>query len=312
MTSSGSVPGAASSGAVGPGSDAEVPAFWRALGLPGLVDVHVHFMPPRLMSAVWAYFDEAGPLLGGRWPVRYRLPEDERIAILRRLGVRAFSSLAYPHRPGMAESLNEWTAEFAERVPGCLPTGTFYPEPGAAAYVRRALEGGTRLFKVHLQVGGFDPRAPELDEVWGALAEAGVPALVHAGSGPVANGFTGPGPFGGVLARHPRLTAIVAHLGAPEYGGFFDLAGRYEGVHLDTTMVFTRFGGMGAFPGELLPRVRDLGLAGRILLGTDFPNIPYAYAHQLESLARLDLGDDWLRAVCWDAAAALFGLDAGT
>jgi uncharacterized protein len=57
-----------------------------------------------------------------------------------------------------------------------------------------------------------------------------------------------------------------------------------------------------------LPRVRDLGLAGRILLGSDFPNIPYPYAHQLEALAVLDLGDDWLRAVCWDNTAALFDL----
>lgn len=296
------------SGAPGPRSDAEVPAFWRALGLPGLIDVHVHFMPPRLMSAVWEYFDEAGPLIGGEWPIQYRRPEEERLAFLRAAGVRAFSSLAYPHRPGMAASLNEWTSRFADRVPDCLRTATFYPEPDAAGYVRRALDDGTRLFKVHLQVGGFDPRAGELDPVWGLLAESGTPAVVHAGSGPVANGFTGPGPFGGVLARHPRLTAIIAHLGAPEFEGFFALAGRYDRVHLDTTMAFTRFGEMGHFPDALLPRLRELGLEGRILLGTDFPNIPYEYAHQLRSLADLGLGDDWLRAVCWEAAAKLFDL----
>ena len=286
-----------------------VTAFWRGLGLPGLIDVHTHFMPDRVMAKVWAYFDSAGPLVGRPWPIRYRHAEDERVATLRAFGVRAFSSMVYPHKPGMAAWLNAWAARFAARTPDCLHTATFFPEPGAAAYVRRALESGARVFKVHLQVGGFDPRDKELDEAWGILADAGVPALVHAGSGPVANGFTGPEPFAGVLARHPRLTAIIAHLGAPEFGGFFDLAGRYGGVHLDTTMTFTRFaGGLGSFPEALLPRLRDLGLEGRILLGTDFPNIPYAYAHQLESLAALGLGDDWLRAVCWDAAAELFDL----
>nr|WP_153541756.1 amidohydrolase family protein [Actinomadura macrotermitis] len=265
-------------------------------------------MPPRLMSAVWEYFDEPGPLIGHEWPIRYRLPEDERIALLRGFGVRAFTSLLYPHRPGMAEALNTWAADFAARVPECVPTGTLYPEPGAAAYVRRALDAGTRVFKVHLQVGGFDPRAAELDEAWGVLAEAGAAVIVHAGSGPVANGFTGPGPFGDVLARHPRLAAVIAHLGAPEFAGFFDLADRYERVHLDTTMAFTRFaGGLGSFPAGLLPRLRDLGLAGRVLLGTDFPNIPYPYAHQLEALADLGFGDDWLRAVCWDGPAGLLG-----
>jgi uncharacterized protein len=44
------------------------------------------------------------------------------------------------------------------------------------------------------------------------------------------------------------------------------------------------------------------------VLGTDFPNIPYEYAVQLESLDRLELGDDWLRAVCWDNGARLLGL----
>ena len=62
------------------------------------------------------------------------------------------------------------------------------------------------------------------------------------------------------------------------------------------------------FPAGELPRLRELGLAGKVLLGSDFPNIPYPYAEQLAGLARLDLGDDWLRAVCWDNAAALFDL----
>ncbi|GAA2416777.1 amidohydrolase family protein [Actinomadura vinacea] len=301
MTESRSVPG--------PGADGQVPAFWRALGLPGLIDVHVHFMPPRLMSRVWEYFGSAGPLVGHEWPIRYKVPEEERIAHLRGLGVRAFTSLAYPHRPGMAESLNEWTAGFAARVPDCVPTATLYAEREAAEYVGRAVDAGTKIFKVHLQVGGFDPRASELDPVWGLLADAGVPVVVHAGSGPVANGFTGPGPFGEVLARHPRLTAIIAHLGAPEFEGFFALAERYERVHFDTTMAFTDFfAGLGVFPPGLLPRLRELGLEGRVLLGTDFPNIPYEYAHQLEALARLDLGDDWLRAVCWDNPAKLLDL----
>ncbi len=55
-----------------PTDDDGVPAFWRALGLPGLADIHVHFLPPRMLRRVWAYFDEAGPLVGVTWPIRYR------------------------------------------------------------------------------------------------------------------------------------------------------------------------------------------------------------------------------------------------
>lgn len=297
--------------AAGPVDDADVPAFWRALGLPGLADVHVHFLPERMLRRVWAHFAEGGPLIGRDWPIRYRWPEPERLGALRAMGVRAFSALPYAHRPAMAEDLNAWAAEFATANPDCLRSATFYPEPGVLDYVREAVAGGARIFKVHLQVGGFDPAGEALTPVWGLLAEAGLPVVVHAGSGPVAARYTGPGPIGEVLARHPRLRVVVAHLGTPEYAEFLALAERYERVALDTTMAFTGFTEEAApFPRELLPRLRDAGLAGKVLLGSDFPNIPYPYAHQLAALAGLDLGDDWLRAVCWRSAANLFDLTA--
>ncbi|CCH19946.1 amidohydrolase family protein [Micromonospora lupini] len=292
-----------------PAEDARVPEFWGALGLPGLADVHVHFLPPRLLRRVWEYFDAAGPLVGTEWPIRYRWSDAYRVAHLRHLGVRAFSALAYAHRPGMAADLNRWTLRFARDTPGCLPSATFFPEPGVAAYVDDALTDGARLFKVHVQVGGFSPTDPALDEVWGTLADAGVPVVVHAGHAPVGTTHTGPTPFADLLARHPRLVAVVAHLGAPDYRAFLDLAEAYERVRLDTTMAFTPFfDRFVPFPADELPRLRDLGLAGKVLLGSDFPNIPYPYADQLTGLARLDLGDDWLRAVCWNNAATLFDL----
>ncbi|MBX7266170.1 amidohydrolase [Micromonospora sp. Llam7] len=292
-------------------ADDAVPRFWQGLGLPGLADVHVHFLPPRLRRRVWEYFDSAGPLVGLEWPIRYRWSDEDRVAHLRRLGVRAFGALAYAHRPGMAEQLNAWTLDFARATPGCLPSATFFAEPEAPRYVAEAIGRGARVFKVHLQVGGFAPTDPALEQAWGLLAEAGVPVVVHAGHAPVGTAHTGPDPFAALLARHPRLPAIVAHLGAPDYPAFLDLAERYERVRLDTTMVFTPFfDRIVPFPADELPRLRDLGLAGGVLLGSDFPNIPYPYADQLAGLGRLDLGDDWLRAVCWQTAADLFGLTA--
>jgi predicted TIM-barrel fold metal-dependent hydrolase len=281
-------------------SDAEVPEWWRELGLPGLIDLHVHFLPERMERRVWHHFTHGGPLMGNGWKIQYLWPVEERVARLRELGVRAFPALAYAHKPDMAADLNDWTLDFARRTPDCLPSATFYPEPGATGYVRRALEHGARIFKVHLQVGGFDPRAPELDEIWGLLAEAGVPVIVHASSVPVGSGFLGAEPIGAVLRRHPRLRVVIAHLGMPEYDPFFELAARYERVALDTTMAFTDFTQVRMpFPDRLRPALLDLGLAGKVVLGTDFPTIPYSYAHQLRALHRLDLGEDWLRAVCW-------------
>ena len=56
-------------------------------------------------------------------------------------------------------------------------------------------------------------------------------------------------------------------------------------------------------------RPRLLALGERVVLGSDFPNTPYAYAHQLEALVRLDLGDAWLRGVLHDNGARLLGMD---
>ena len=285
---------------------AAVREFWTGLDLPGLVDVHVHFLPPNIQRAVYAVFDAAGPKIGREWPIRYRQDHAERVEILRAMGVRRFPTLPYAHKPGVAAYLNGWAEGFARDVPESLWSATFYPEESAPAYVAERIAAGVEIFKVHLQVGEFHLDDPLLDDVWGPLEDAGTPIVLHAGSGPVGNDFTGPGSTERLLRRHPRLALVIAHLGAPECAEFLALAERYAEVRLDTTMVFTDF--FPPYPGELVPRLRDLGLAGKVLLGSDFPTIPYPYAHQFEGLARLDLGDDWLRAVCWSNGAALLGV----
>ncbi len=285
----------------------ETRRIWGELGLPGLVDVHTHFMPPNMLRKVWAYFDALGE---GVWPITYRAGQEERVATLRGFGVLHFSALSYPHRPDMATWLNTWAADFADQHPDSLRSATFFPEPDAEDYVAEAIGSGAKIFKAHLQVGAYDPRDPLLDSVWGALADSGTPVVVHCASGPVPGDFTGPEPFAEVLRRHPHLTAVIAHAGSPEYSSFLDLVERHDRVHLDTTMAFTPFTeALAPFPRAELARLRAFG--DRVLLGTDFPNIPYAYVEQLRHLAALDLGDDWMRGVLHDNAAKLFGLGAG-
>lgn len=287
--------------------DADVPAWWHRLGLPGLFDVHVHFLPPNIQAAVWRQFDSAGPKLGRRWPVRYRGDVDERVAVLRGLGVRHFSALPYAHKPGVAAYLNDWAAQFKAEVPESLHSATFYPEPGTAEEVGRLIAEGVQVFKVHTQVGEFLLDDPLLDRAWAVLEEAGTPIVTHVGSGPVPNEFTGIDHLARLMARFPRLRIVVAHMGAPELDETLALLDRYDDLLVDTTMVFTDFFApyTGAADGlrERLVRHRD-----RILLGSDFPSIPYPYAHQLEALERLGLGDDWLRAVCWANGARVFGV----
>ena len=264
-------------------------------------------MPDNVLQKVWRYFDSAGPLTGSAWPIRYREGEATRLQRLRTLGVRAFPSLIYPHKPGMAGWLNAWADGFADEHDDVLRTATFFPEESAPEYVDAAIARGTRLFKAHVQVGGYDPRDPLLEPVWRRLEESGTPVVVHCGHGPAPGRHTGPDVFADVLETHPLLCAVIAHMGLPDYAEFLELAHRFPRVYLDTTMAFTRWSERTVpFPADLTGSLVALG--DRIVLGSDFPNIPYEYADQVAGLVRLGLGDDWLRGVLYDNAAALLDL----
>ncbi len=286
--------------------------IWRSLGLPGIVDVHTHFMPKPVMDKVWRYFDDAGPLVGRQWPIAYRSDEEQRLRTLRGFGVRAFTSLVYPHKPRMAAWLNQWAAAFAAATPDCLHTATLYPEPGVEDYIRQAVDVGARVVKAHIQVGRYSPTDPLLDQAWGVIEDAAVPVVIHCGSGPVPGEHTGAESVAALLRRHPRLRLVVAHLGMPEYTDFLDLADRYVDLRLDTTMVFTPFvEETMPFPRSEYGRLRDH--ADRILFGSDFPNIPYGFVEAMRVLTRLPgIDDEWLRRVFHDNAAQLFGLAGST
>src|SRR5919202_1883107 len=155
------VPGRGLPGQDVPGED--LSAVVRGAVPEGLVDLHTHFLPERVLRKVWAYFDDAERHYGVAWPVRYRLPEEGRVRTLARLGVTTFAPLVYDHRPGMAAWLNDWVADFAARTPGAVRTATVFPDPDVARYLARALDAGAQVVKVHVQVGGFDPREEVLD-----------------------------------------------------------------------------------------------------------------------------------------------------
>jgi uncharacterized protein len=286
-------------------TDDEVPAVLAGLGIPGIVDAHVHFLPDNLQDAVWRWFDRITP----PWPVTYRSSAQDRLATLARIGVRHHTALAYAHRPGMLTFLNEHTLALAAAQPAVIPTFTIFPEPGVGAETARCLAAGGQAVKVHLQVGGFDATDHQLDEAWGLLEDAGTPVILHAGA--VADGsgneqWCGPEPVRRLLARFPGLRLVIAHLGAPDHDAFVEIAEEHQGVWLDTAMVFTDPPYLGPTPLHLVERVGAIG--DRIVFGSDFPTIPHAFAAQVSGLVAVGLGDDWLRKVLWGNGVRLFAL----
>jgi predicted TIM-barrel fold metal-dependent hydrolase len=266
-----------------------------------LVDVHTHLMPERLLRAVRQYFEQH------LWRPRYTAPAVELVQTLVDLGVARFVFMPYAHRADMSRSLNHWVANVQSTFePHAIGFGTFHPDDGELLPELASEAFGTlglRGAKLHPQVGHFALDDPRLYPVYERALEHDAVLVMHAGRIPEADEHVGARAFARVMRRFPRLRVIVAHAGADEYDAFFDLCGLYEGVFMDTAMVFSRF--LGGPP----PIQRVLEFQDRVLYGSDFPNIPYPVADGVQAILDLRLGRALEEKILCTNAARLLGLD---
>lgn len=281
--------------------DEEGPRLPRSL--PPVIDAHVHLFPDAVFQAIWRWFDEHA------WPIRYRLTTPEVIAFLLSRGVERVVALHYAHKPGLARSFNAYVAEVCKNEPRVLGLATVYPgEADATAILDEAFAAGLRGVKLHCHVQCFAPDAPELHEIYTACARAGKPLVMHAGREPASPAYRcdphalcSAARVERVLRDHPALKLCVPHLGADEFEAYERLLLRHDNLWLDTTMAVADY-----FPvpnPERILRARP----ERILYGTDFPNLPYAWDREIKKLAALGLREAELAAILGGTARALFG-----
>lgn len=292
-----------------PAADHEIPGFLSELGLDGIVDLHVHAMPDRLQHAVWSFFDR---LDDPPWPVTYRDDAETRLQTLGELGVVAHTALAYPHKPGMVDWLNDYTLGLADRHDRVIPTFTIYPEPSVGTATEAAIGRGGAVVKVHTQVGRYHLVDPRLDEAWRQIAAARLPVMLHATAVYGVDGgdeFCGVDAIRGLLDRHPDLTLVIAHIGMPQFDEAIRLAETADDVHLDLSMTLHDGPVSAPVPDAALERLH--GLASRLTFGSDYPTIPHDYATQVRALARLRLADEALRDVLAGNARALLARRVG-
>ncbi|MFN7132358.1 MAG: amidohydrolase family protein, partial [Myxococcales bacterium] len=246
--------------------------------LAGAFDAHVHLFPDRLFEAIWRWFDQHA------WPIRYRLTSEQVIEHLATRGVKRMVGLHYAHKPGIAEGLNAYVLGLAKRFPEVIPFATVLPgEPGAKEILKRALGEGARGVKLHCHVQKMPPDDPGILEACEVLQAHRAPLVIHSGKEPSSPAYgidcralCDTSAMERVLQRFPELTVVVAHLGADEYAGYEALLGRYPNLYLDTAMVVGEY-----FPGSIAGGGDPVAMvernADRILYGSDFPNLPYAW-----------------------------------
>lgn len=282
-------------------NEPEPPPLDRAV-----VDAHVHLFPPRVFAAIWRWFEEHA------WPVRYRFESEQVLEFLAGQHVERLFALHYSHVEGMARPLNHYVSEVARRAPQVIPFGTVLPgEPGADAIVAESLdELGHAGLKLHCHVQKMGPDDERLFPIYEAVARRGKVIVLHAGREPSSpayefdcRGRCGIEPVARVVERYPELKLVVPHLGQDQWPQFFDLCRRSPNLYLDTAMAVGDY-----LPGDRPGRDDVAGLADRILFGTDFPNLPYAWSRERDWLLGLGLAEGQLEAILRGNALRLVGL----
>ncbi|MDQ3262444.1 MAG: amidohydrolase [Myxococcota bacterium] len=271
--------------------------------LPPVIDAHVHLFPDRMFDAIWRWFEK------NAWPIRYRLYSEQVMAFLFERGVQNIIALHYAHKPGMSAALNAYVADLARREPRVIGFATAFPgEDGADQILRQAFSLGLRGVKLHCHVQAFAPDDPRAEPIYRTCAEENRPLLMHAGREPSIPEYP-VDPYllcdvdrvEEVLRAYPKLRLCIPHLGANEEKGYARLLQRYDNLWLDTTMAVSGFFPTPAEAGVIRTR------PDRVMYGTDFPNLPYAWDRELKQLLALGLTETQLAGVLGGNAQAFVG-----
>jgi predicted TIM-barrel fold metal-dependent hydrolase len=262
------------------------------------IDSHVHAFPDRLALAVRSHLGRSGTGTLTDGPLL-----DDVANSVRARGFDAAWVLPYAHRPGVAESVNEWSAAEISRYPWLIPGCTFHPgDEDLPGLVERALiDLRLRVVKLLCSVGQFSPADPRLEPLWQTASELRVPIVIHAGQR--SGGATEPDEVEElipVLAAHPGLRIVLAHSGYPAVDAALHLMDRFDNLYCDLTPVWLDHipltaGQFGRYP-------------GRFLFGSDAPNSPLPAGEWARHLAELGLTEDELELLLGAAAAVLVPL----
>lgn len=276
--------------------------------LPLVVDAHVHLFPRGLFKAIWNWFDNFA------WPIRYQLTSRQIVEFLFSRGISRIVALHYAHAPGIARQLNRYMADLCAENPRVTGTATVFPgEEDARGILLEGFGLGLKGVKLHAHVQFFHMDSREMHEIYEVCSEGDRPLVMHVGREPKNPDFPykcdpydccDSGQLEEVLKAYPKLRICVPHLGADEFEVYRGFLEKYDNLWVDTTMVLADYLPVGPAP----------PVAGwrpdRIMYGTDFPHIPYAWDRELRRIARMNLGEEFLTGLLGGNAMNLFSIDA--
>lgn len=275
-------------------------------GIPPVIDAHVHVFPDTIFSAIWTWFDQ------NAWPIRYRLTTSEVLEYLLFRGLNRVIAFQYAHKPGISLMLNRYLVKKCREFPGKVSgLATVFPgEVDVPQILLEAFENGLKGVKLHAHVQCFDMDSEAMEVIFDLCASEEKPLVMHVGREPKSTAYRcdpyqlcSAEKLERVLKNFPGLKICVPHLGFDEFSAYKKLIEKYDRLWLDTTMMLADY-----FPLKDPVDLRDFR-ADRIMYGSDFPNIPYAWDRELKRLKALELPPDTLERILNKSAADFFSLD---
>ena len=274
-------------------------------GLPAVIDAHVHIFPRSMFSAVWKWFDDNG------WHIRYQMTSPRVFEFLLSHGIQHIIAFQYAHKPGIANMLNTYMAEkcslFTNGVTGLA---TVFPgEPHAEKLLQDAFDSGLGGLKLHAHVQCFDMNSDHMNHLYECCRINKKPVVMHVGREPKSSAYRcdpyqlcSAEKLEHIVKDFPDLKICVPHLGFDEILAYKRMIEKYDNLWLDTTMAIADY-----FPikGEI-----DLSCyrSDRVMYGSDFPNIPYAWDRELKILKAKDISENALERIVHKNAADFFSL----
>lgn len=266
-----------------------------------VIDAHVHLYPdalaPKVTSALSARFGNA-PAFDGT--------VDACAAHAGECGISLSVNLPVATTPDHVGHTNAFWSEYASKKPvassAVMSLAALHPQtPDAAGMVGEIARAGFCGIKFHPEYQCFRFNDSCMDDVWAAMAEAGLVAYLHAGGERVFSApfHSSPSEIHDLHRRFPKLKIAAAHLGG---FGMWDeveetLVG--EDVFLDLSHTFFWM------PHEQIFRMIRMHGPERILFGSDAPwQDP---ADVLSAFLGLPLTEKERRTVCCETANELFG-----
>ncbi len=253
--------------------------------LPEVIDAHVHLFPDNLFESIWQWFEKYG------WPIRYRLRSPEIIEFLLSRGVSWIVGLHYAHRPGVARGLNAYMAKLCRSFPQLTGMATVFPgEDNARQVLTEAFDNGLSGVKLHCHVQCFDMLGAAMHEIYSLCQEFDKPLIMHVGREPKSPAYAcdpyalcSTARLEQVIKAYTDLRVCVPHLGADEFDSYRRLLESYDNLWLDTTMTQADY-----LPFGHIPALDEMRV-DRLIFGSDFPNLPYAWDREIKQVCRLNL-----------------------